>query len=137
MYRETKDSKYLKQAQQIASFIMNHPRLPEDKIPYWDFDCPKIPNTPRDASAASVIASALLELSTLVENGEDYFSFAEDILENLSSDKYLAKKGENAYFILKHSTGALPNNSEIDTPINYADYYFLEALIRYKNLNSK
>lgn len=134
MFRETENKTYLAQAEKIASFIMNHPRLPEDKIPYWDFDCPNIPDTPRDASAGALIASALFELSTLVDDGEKYFNFAEDILKNLSTDNYLAQTGDNAYFILKHSTGNLPNNSEIDTPLNYADYYFLEALIKYKNL---
>lgn len=137
MYSISKDKKYLKQARKIASFIMNHPRLPQDKVPYWDFDCPKMPDTPRDASAAALNASALLLLSTLVDNGEAYFTFAEGILENLSTEKYLAQEGSNAYFVLKHSTGNLPNNSEIDTPLNYADYYFIEALIRYKNVKAK
>lgn len=132
MYRETKDPKYLEQAQKIAAFILNHPRLPEDKIPYWDFDAPNIPNEPRDASAASLIASALIELSSYTSEKNNYFAIAETILKTLSSDKYLAKKGENGLFILKHSTGNWPKNSEIDTPLNYADYYFLEALLRYK-----
>ena len=132
MYRETKDKKYLEHAQKIAAFILNHPRLPEDKIPYWDFDAPNIPNEPRDASAAALIASALIELSSYTTEKNNYFATAETILKNLSSDKYLAAKGENGLFILKHSTGNWPKNSEIDTPLNYADYYFLEALLRYK-----
>ncbi len=131
MYRETQDKKYLDQAQKIAAFILNHPRLPEDKIPYWDFDAPNIPSEPRDASAAAVIASALLELSSYVPENKTYFATAETILKNLSSDEYLAAKGENGLFILKHSTGNWPKKSEIDTPLNYADYYFLEALDRY------
>jgi rhamnogalacturonyl hydrolase YesR len=131
MYKETLDQNYLNQALKIADFIMKHPRMPKDKIPYWDFDAPNIPHAPRDASAAAVIASALLELSTLTKAGEVYFNYAEDILKNLSTDKYLAKAGSNAYFLLKHCTGNLPNNSEIDTTLNYADYYYLEALKRY------
>lgn len=131
MYRETKDKKYLGQAQKIAAFILNHPRLPEDKIPYWDFDAPNIPSEPRDASAAAIIASALIELSEFVPENKTYFATAETILKNLSSDKYLANKGENGLFILKHSTGNWPKKSEIDTPLNYADYYYLEALGRY------
>lgn len=131
MYRETKDKKYLDQAQKIAAFILNHPRLPEDKIPYWDFDASNIPTEPRDASAAAVIASALFELSSYVPENKTYFATAETILKNLSSDEYLAAKGENGFFILKHSTGNWPKKSEIDTPLNYADYYFLEALGRY------
>lgn len=134
MYRETKHRKYLEQAEKVAAFIINHPRLPEDKIPYWDFDAPKIPNEPCDASAAAIIASALIELSTFVPENKTYFTIAETILENLSSDKYLASKGENGLFILKHSTGNWPKNSEVDTPLNYADYYFLEALLRYKGI---
>ena len=105
-----------------------------DSIPYWDYDAPAGMETPRDASAASITASALMELSTFVSGGEKYFKYAEAILKNLSSPEYLAKKGENHGFILKHSTGSLPHNSEIDTPINYADYYYLEAMKRYLDL---
>lgn len=131
MYRETKDPKYLAQAQKVAAFILNHPRLPADKIPYWDFDAPNIPNEPRDASAAAVYASALIELSGYVKNNTEYFETAEKILKLLSSDQYLAAKGENGYFILKHSTGDWPKKIEIDAPISYADYYYLEAMGRY------
>ena len=131
MYRETKDPKYLDQAQKVASFILNHPNLPKDKVPYWDFDAPNIPNEPRDASAAAIYASALIELSGYVKNGNEYFEVAEQILISLSSPEYLAAKGENSLFILKHSTGNWPGKSEIDVPINYADYYYLEALGRY------
>jgi rhamnogalacturonyl hydrolase YesR len=131
MYRETKNPKYLEQAQNVASFIFNHPNLPKDKIPYWDFDAPKSPNEPRDASAAAIYASALIELSTFTKTKNNYFKTAETILRNLSSPDYLAKKGENGLFILKHSTGNYPSKSEIDVPLNYADYYYLEALGRY------
>ncbi len=134
MYRFTKKPEYLQQAEKVAAFILNHPRLPEDMIPYWDFDAPNIPNEPRDASAAAVYASALLELSTYVTGNNTYFQAAETILKNLSSDKYFAKAGENGFFILKHSTGNWPKNSEIDTPLSYADYYYVEALKRYRDL---
>lgn len=133
-YRETGDQKYLDQAVRIASFIMNHPNKTEDLIPYWDYNAPDIPNAPRDASAAAVTASGLLELSTLVADGKVYFDFAETILKNLSEPKYLAKVGENKNFVLMHSVGHLPANSEIDVPLNYADYYYLEGLIRYATL---
>lgn len=131
MYRETKDPKYLDQAQKVAAFILNHPNLPKDKIPYWDFDAPDIPNAPRDASAAAIYASALIELSGYVKNGKELFNAAEQILISLSSSDYLAEKGENGLFILKHSTGNMPGKSEVDAPLNYADYYYLEALGRY------
>jgi len=134
MYRFTQKPEYLAQAEKVAAFILNHPRLPEDLIPYWDFDAPNIPKEPRDASAAAVNASALLELSTFVPANTTYFKAAETILKNLSSDKYLAKVGENGFFVLKHSTGNWPKQSEIDTPLSYADYYFLEALLRYKQM---
>lgn len=132
MYRFTKDQKYLDFAQNIASLIMDNVET-EDLIPYWDYDAPNIPDAPRDASAASVTASALLELSKYVDNDEVYFNYAETVLKNLSSNPYLAEKEDNLGFILKHSTGNLPNNSEIDIPLNYADYYYLEALKRYIN----
>ena len=95
----------------------------DDLIPYWDYNAPDIPNAPHDASAAAVTASALLELSEIVNNDNQYYKYAETILKNLSSKAYLAQKGENKGFILMHSVGHLPANSEIDTPLNYADYY--------------
>ena len=135
-YRETKDPEFLKQAEKIANFIINHPNTPDDLIPYWDYDAPGIPNEPRDASAAAIIASALLELSTYSDKKDVYFNRAEGILTSLSSDQYLAKEGTNNYFILKHCTGHKPADSEIDVPLVYGDYYFLEALLRYKKLKN-
>lgn len=138
MYRETRDKKYLEQAKGIAQFMINHPNLPKDKIPYWDFNAPNIPNEERDASAGAIFASALLELSTYSKvNKKEYFSIAEQILTSLASDAYKARLNENNHFILKHSVGHKPVNSEVDTPIIYADYYYLEALLRYKRLKSR
>ncbi len=135
MYRFTRDKKYLDLAQNIAGFILNHPNLPEDKIPFWDFDAPQIPYTVRDASAAAIMSSALLELGQYTQGSvkENYLNNARKILRSLSSDKYRAKYKENGGFLLKHSTGAYVLNSEIDVPLIYADYYFLEALKRYKD----
>ena len=136
-YRETKDTIFLDQATKIAVYMMNHPRTPEDFIPYWDYDAPAIPNEPRDASAAAIMASALLELSTYSqENAEKYFNYAEKLLESLSSDEYLAIPGTNNNFLLKHSTGNKPSDSEVDKPLIYGDYYFLEALLRYKKMKN-
>lgn len=132
-FRETKDSTYLEFARNIADMIMSRVKT-DDAIPYWDYMAPVTPETPRDASAAAVTASALLELSTFVADGQKYFDYAEKILKSLSSDAYLAKPGTNGGFILMHSTGSLPNGSEIDVPLNYADYYYLEALKRYMDL---
>lgn len=132
-YRETGRSQFLQQAIHIADVIMKRTNT-EDLVPYWDFDAPAGSTTPRDASAAAIIASAFFELSTLTDNGKKYFDFAETILRNLSGRQYLAQKGTNEGFILMHSTGSLPHGSEIDTPINYADYYYLEAMKRYLDI---
>lgn len=132
MYRETKDKKYLDFAKNIADFIVNHPNLPQDKVPYWDFDAPDIPDALRDSSAGAIIASALLELSSYTEGA--YFNEAEAMLETLLSPAYIAQEGENGGFILKHGVGNMPNNTEIDTPLSYGDYYLVEAMVRYKNM---
>lgn len=134
MYRETKQKKYLDQAIHVARFIMAHPQLPEDKIPYWDFDDPDIPTTPRDASAGAVIASALIELSRYTKGrfSKECLAVAETQLKTLTSPEYLAEPGTNCNFILKHSVGNKPKNREVDVPLTYADYYYVEALLRYK-----
>ena len=130
-YRETRDPKYLQQAENIASFILNHPNMPKDMVPYWDFNAPKIPDEPRDVSAAAIIASALSELSTYSKNGSSYRKSADKLIESLTKN-YRSPIGENKGFILIHSTGSKPMNSEVDVPLTYADYYYLEALIRSK-----
>ena len=135
MYRETKNQKYLDQANHIADFILNNPNLPADKIPYWDFDAPNIPNALRDASAAAIIASALLELSEYNKaKSQNYIKVASSIIQNLSSPEYLAPVGTNGGFVLKHSVGNLPGHSEVDVPLTYADYYFFEAMKQYGKL---
>lgn len=139
MYRETRDKKYLEQANKIANFYINHPNLPEDKIPYWDFNAPGIPNEERDASAGAIASSALLELSTYTSKkySKKYFKTAEKMLESLSSPVYRSALGENNNFLLKHSVGSKPGKSEVDVPLIYADYYYLEALLRYDQLKKK
>ncbi|WP_140938747.1 glycoside hydrolase family 88 protein [Sphingobacterium lumbrici] len=136
MFRDTQDSIYLNQAVNIANYILNHPNLPKDGVPYWDFDADDIPDAKRDASAAAIIASALLELQIYVdgEQQNQYLRAAENMLTNLSSDVYKAKKGSNGGFILMHSVGHLLANSEVDVPLTYADYYYVEALMRYREL---
>jgi unsaturated chondroitin disaccharide hydrolase len=133
MYRLTKDEKYKAQANKIAAFILNHPRYPKDGIPYWDFDAPNIPNALRDASAGAIMASAFIELSGYVTGTlqQKYKKAAETILTSLSSPEYLAAKGTNGGFLLKHSVGALPLKGEVDMALTYADYYFVEAMLRY------
>lgn len=135
MYRDTKDEAYLNQAKGIADFLLDHPNLPEDEIPYWDFDAPDIPDTYRDASAGAIMASALLELSRFAQGdeAERYREAAEDMLRSLSAPPYKAETGTNGGFLLAHSVGSLPGDSEVDVPLTYADYYYIEALMRYKN----
>lgn len=135
MFRETRDKKYLEQAKHIASYILTHPNLPADKIPYWDFNAPNIPNALRDASAASIMASAFLELCKYAPaESKTYIAAAETILRTLSGNTYKAAPGTNGGFILKHSVGHFPNKTEIDVPLTYADYYFIEAMLRYQSL---
>lgn len=149
MYRETKNPAFLQTAQRAADFYINHPNLPEDKIPYWDFNAQQegyisdvdfssheLDNIPRDASAAAITASALVELGLLTagEQGKKYLDFAKETLETLSGPAYFADKGTNGGFLLKHSVGSLPHHSEIDVPLIYADYYYLEGLYRLKNM---
>lgn len=132
MYRETHLPAYLAHAARVAEFILQHPRLPADKVPYWDFDAPITPETPRDSSAAAIISSGLLELSEFVspEQASRYRAVAHQQLRALSSPAYRAPLGENGCFLLQHATGHMPNRSEVDAPLNYGDYYFLEALLR-------
>ncbi len=131
VYRETQDPKYLEFVQKVTDVYLKD--LPEDGVPYWDFSAPGIPDAPRDASAAAVVASALLELSTFVEGekGESYKAAAVKMLTSLSRDYQC---GDEKVAFLDHSTGHYPNNSEIDIPIIYADYYYIEALLRLKNM---
>jgi hypothetical protein len=129
-YRETGIISFLYQAEKIAAFILNHPNLPTDKVPYWDFDAPELPRRPRDVSAATVTASALFELAKFSPSQKTlYIRTAESILKNLGKD-YLSRPGANKGFLLGHSTGSFPQQSEVDVPIIYADYYYLEALLR-------
>jgi len=151
-YRETKDQRFLNTAMGMADFFLQHKNLPADKVPFWDFnagetgykpdwqfDANRFKEMPRDASAAAIAGSALLELSTLTkgEKANDYYNAAVTILKSLSSDRYLNDTRANPYFLLQHSTGNLPSNREIDVPLIYADYYFLEALLRYERIRKK
>jgi hypothetical protein len=158
VYRCTHDDRYLAQAEHIAQFLLTNPNLPADKIPYWDFNAPGIPpatpaapsspatparpamNGPlRDASAAAIMASALIELSHYVPAPEarQYLDVAEQIIVTLSSNVYKPVVGSNGGFILRHSVGHLPGHSEVDVPLTYADYYFVEAMLRYRQFGAR
>ena len=133
-YRETKKKSYMEHAEKIANYLLSHPKMPKDMVPYWDFDPPNITAEPRDASAAAVIASGLYELSTYSKKGKQFRSAADRMVASLSKD-YRAPIGEAKGFLLLHSTGSKPSSSEVDVPLTYADYYYLEALLRMKKLN--
>lgn len=128
-YRETGDTKYLKQAQKIASFIFSNPNLPENLIPYWDYNDPSIPDSPRDVSAATITASALYELEGFSDDSFGYKEKADKIIKEITSC-YRSEPGEMKGFLLLSSTGHKPAGSEIDVPIVYSDYYYLESLLR-------
>lgn len=137
-YRETKDKKYLDQCLKTFNFMKRHPQMPKDLIPYWDMNAPKIPNEFRDVSTASCMASALYEISTFdIPKAKSYKEYADKMMESLSTSNYRATIGSNGGFLLMHSVGSIPHNSEIDVPLNYADYYFLEALKRKKEIEGK
>lgn len=134
VYRETRDERFLRFAEKVTDLYLA--RLPENEyVPYWDFDAPNIPNEPKDASAAAIVASALLELSQLEDNDvkrNSYRQAAVNMLQELSTEHYQSRE-QNPAFLL-HSVGHHPKGSEIDASINYADYYYIEALTRYKNM---
>lgn len=128
-YRYTQRPEFLAQAEKIAAFLINNQAIPQDRVPYWDYNAPDIPKAPRDASAAAITASALIELSAYTK--QNVMDEAMKIMNSLASE-YQAKQGENNFYILEHSVGSVPHRSEIDAPIIYADYYYVEALVRLK-----
>ena len=138
-YRETGDDAFLDQARRIADFILSHPNMPEDWVPHWDFDAEAGPDTPRDASAAAITASALYELSRYVTGDErrHYVDAADRMLGSLASAAYQAPAQTPGPFLLTHATGSVPGKFEIDVPIIYADYYYLEALLRRLRLGGR
>lgn len=132
MFREVGDEAYLALAENIARMLLD--RLPEDGIPYWDFDSPDIPDAQRDASAGAIMASSFIELAGYTQDkalSKALMEMAETQIRTLASPEYLAEKGRNGFFLLKHSVGSYPSDTEVNVPLTYADYYFLEALLRY------
>lgn len=132
-YRYTKDVRYLNQAKATAEFFLTHKNLPEDGVPYWDFDAPNIPNEPRDVSAGTVVSSALVELYQYTKN-QKYLDYSKKVLNTLISEEYILDSDIDAPFILKHSTGNWPKKDEVDESIVYGDYYYLETILRLKSL---
>lgn len=133
-YRETGKKKFLEQARKIAFLIFSHPNLPDDLVPYWDYNVKPDATEPRDVSAATCTASALYELSLLDKsNATQYKEWADTILKNVT-DCYRADLYTHKGFLLLHSTGGKLLNMEVDKPLVYADYYFLEALKRKRDI---
>jgi len=146
-YRYTKDPQYLAFAENIARFLINNHNMPEDMIPYWDYNAPdsglvaewkydpsEYPEILRDASAAAIMSSALFELATYSSAyAAGYRDAASKILRSLQSPVYFESE-KNKYFILDHCVGSLPHRAEVDKPLVYADYYFLEAVLRQQKL---
>lgn len=133
-YRYTNDNRYLEQAQQTANFFINHKNMREDGIPYWDFDAPHVPNEPRDVSAAAIVASALVELYEYTKD-ENYINYSKKVLNSLKSEEYILPADLDIPFILAHSSGDWSKRSEMDEPIIYGDYYFLELMLRLEEFN--
>jgi unsaturated chondroitin disaccharide hydrolase len=138
-YRETRDRVFLDLAERMADFLLEDPYFTETYIPFWDMAAPRIPKELRDASAAAILASALLDISTFAEVSDPgkYFLAGENILEALASPQYCSGLNENEFFIVKHCVGNFPGNIEVDVPLIYADYYFLEALLKYRDISTK
>ena len=143
-YRYTKDPRSLEQARHIADFLIHEKNMPEDFIPLWDYDAVEYAKvTPayekyvnqRDASAGAIMASALYELWEYTEN-DSYLAAADKIVTSLSAAPYRAALGTNGGFLLQHSVGSIPHGSSIDVPLNYADYYLLEALVRKRHIQN-
>ncbi len=143
-YRFTKDPRYLAQAESIADFLINEPDMPSDFVPLWDYDAARYgaekPQyapyvNQRDASSGAIMASALYELWQHTKN-DTYVKVADKIVKSLSAAPYRAALGTNGGFLLQHSVGSIPHGSSIDVPLNYADYYLLEALIRKRHIEN-
>lgn len=133
VYRYTNEQRFLDFAQKVTDVMLR--QLPADGIPLWDMGDPMAPHTFRDASAAAVIACGLIELSDYVggDKGKAYLDQAVAILTTLSSTEYQCRDKKPAFLL--HSVGNMPAGSEVDASINYADYYYIEALRRLKSLN--
>ena len=137
-YRYTGDRSYLETAMRTADYVFTHENMPDDLIPFWDYLAPEIPDEPRDASAAAIMCAGLLEMCQYLndEDKEKYLNYAQKIIISLSKPEYLCENGDCQGFILKHSVYNKPSGKGVDTPINFTDFYFLEALIRYKELQN-
>jgi hypothetical protein len=132
MYKYTKNPIYLQTAKKLFGYYLKH--IPADYIPFWDYKDPTIPNTSKDASAAAITSSALIDLYQMT-NDSSFLKHAENIIKSLSSSAYTNSLGTKANFILSHSTGG-SNGYEVDVSQTYADYYYVETLVKYLHLDA-
>ena len=135
-FRETRDRIFLDLAERMSEYLLQNPYFMEDYIPFWDMATPKIPKELRDASAACILASSFLDMSTFPESREreKYLNAGENILKALGNPEYCSGMNENRCFVVNHCVGNFPGNIEVDVPLIYADYYFLEALLKYRDI---
>ena len=135
VYRYTKDKAYLDRAIATTNYFINHKNLPEDGIPYWDFSHPDIPNISRDVSAGAIVASGLVELYKYTKN-EAYINYSKKVVYSIKNKNYILPESIEAPFVLNHSFGDWSKRDEMDEPIVYGDYYFLQTLLRLQSLNT-
>ena len=121
-YKYTKDELFLKTAENLAAYFIKH--LPEDYVPYWDFDDPD--KKVKDSSTAAIASSGLLDLSDFSRKKE-FMDVAINILNSLC-DNYLSGKDEDG--ILKHGCFHKPENMGVDESLIWGDYYFVEAMAK-------
>lgn len=131
MYKYTNDTAHLNTSKRLLGYYLKH--KPADHIPFWDYQSPDLPDTYRDASAAAITCAALLDLYVSTSDTA-YLVYAEQIIDELTTPYYLNTTGTNAHLLLKHSTGGT-NGYEADVAQTYADYYFIEALVKYLQLD--
>lgn len=131
-YRYTRDQRFLNKAREVCQFLLDQD-YPTDLIPYWDMSSSDS-LTPRDASSACIMASALIELSSYVSSKEqgELINYSYALLKSLH-DNYQSEIGSNHGFLLLHSTSLFRGDVEVDVPQIYADYYYLEAVLRLRN----
>ncbi len=138
-FRETGDEPFLKTAQKTADYFIDN--LPKDHIPYWDFRLPDIQKAKRDTSAAAIAASGMLELSTLTKDeqaSKKYFDTACSILNALCCAPYLAEGTKSPAILLQMTYGVKDaTNDKIIGSWIWGDYYFVEAMMRYKQITQK
>lgn len=133
-YAYTREDRFLQAAKRVAHFFIAN--LPADRVPYWDFRVPAGEGTPRDSSAGACAACGLIELSKLVPPAESalYFDAAVKILQSLYENYSSWDADEEA--LLLHATGSAPSGANVDVPLIYGDYFFVEGIAKLRDRRS-